>query len=271
MSGSLERWDDMGSVYVKPRTVDVWLPPGYADAPDVRYPVLYLHDGQNLFLDSLSYSGVAWDVHLALLKLVDQGLAEPAILVGIWNTLDRIPEYMPQQPLAPLRYRPRRQGFVRRFGSPPRSDAYLRFLVEELKPKVDAAFRTRPDETLMVGSSMGGLITLYAFCRYPGVFRRAACLSPSWSVAGPPLPQYLKDALPPPAGRRLYFDSGREARAPGYKRMEMRGWKRVRQAGYREGQHLMSQHFPDDDHSEAAWRARLHIPLAFLFEGLGKK
>lgn len=261
MSGTLETIQQFASDWVAPRRIDVWVPPGYHGST-ARYPVLYMHDGQNLFLNKHAFAGVAWDVHLALLQLVAAGEVAPALIVGIWNTPDRIPEYMPQRILT-------EKGtarFVRRFGKAPCSEDYLWFLVDELKPMIDRTYRTRtgPSDTAVMGSSMGGLISLAAICEYPGVFGGAGCLSPSWTVAGRGLMRYLRAHLPRPITHRLYLDRGMESHLPGYRRLREQVDARIEAAGYERGTSWMSELYPDDPHSEAAWRARVSIPLRFL-------
>lgn len=263
--GRLERFAAFPSAHVAPRTVDVWVPPGYDEATE-RLGVLYLHDGQNLFDPALSYSGVPWNAHVHAQALVEEGLIEPLLIVGIWNTPRRIQEYMPERPLRETRDRRALKHFCDRFGDEPTSDAYLRFVVEELKPFIDGRYRTRPEpsHTAIAGSSMGGLLSLYAFCEYPDVFHRAACLSTSWTVAGPSLISYLQRRLPPPEGRRLYLDYGNEARVAGYESLQNQVNWLLKAAGYLHGPHWVTRVFPGAAHSEEAWGQRLDVPLRFL-------
>lgn len=263
----LIRHEAFPSAHVAPRHVDVWLPPGYAAAPHRRWPVVYLHDGQNLFEPHLSFSGMAWGVDEALEWMMEEEGLEGAIAVGIWNTPERIPEYMPQ---APLEARPRSlERFAERFGGPPSSDAYLRFLVEELKPAIDAAYRTRAarDSTFVMGSSMGALVSLYALAAYPQVFGGGACLSTSWPLGADPLLPWLRTRVPAPEGRRVYFDYGAEARLAGYESHQRRANRLFERTGYVHGTSLVSRHYPGHEHSEAAWRTRVDAPLRFLLTG----
>lgn len=114
-------------------------------------------------------------------KLIREKKARPAIVVGIWNTDRRFAEYLPE---APFNAFPDslKAIFQKEYGAAPLSDAYLKFLVEELKPFIDQQYRTltAAEDTYIAGSSMGGLISLYAICRYPNIFGRAACLSTHW-------------------------------------------------------------------------------------------
>lgn len=262
----LERFDLFPSAYVAPRHVDVWLPAAYEEAPHRAFPVLYVHDGQNLFDPALSFSGVAWEVDRTVEHLVRDGAVEPCIVVGIWNTPQRIPEYMPQKPMERLDSDKLMDRFVQTYGGPPSSDAYLRFMVEELKPFVDRLYRTRtgPEDTTVMGSSMGGLVSLYAWCEYPDVFGGAGCLSTSWTVGGRAMLPYLRDAVPDPADHRVYFDFGVEAHIATYETYQRRVDQILRQTGYVRDHNWMTERFPGAEHSEQAWRDRLDVPLHFL-------
>ena len=265
VGGTLERYADFPSAHVQPRHVDVWLPPGYAEGGD-RYPVLYAHDGQNLFHADTSYTGVAWGVDETLTRLVAAGQARPAIVVGIWNTLIRAREYMPQRafdvPAGPAAL----PGFVQFAGGPPMSDAYLRCLTAELKPFIDRTYRTLPDQpnTLIMGSSMGGLISAYALCEYPGVYGSAACISTHWVAGEGIVVDYLAGHLPPAGRHRFYFDYGTLGTDAPYAPFQHRVDDLLRAAGYTPGQDWVTRAFPGADHTEADWRARLAIPLTFL-------
>ena len=155
------------SSFLTPRR-DLWvyLPPGYDSSPERRYPVLYMHDGQNLFDGSLAAFGVAWEVDEAADAGILAGQIEPLIIVGIESTSDRMSEYTPV--------------VDSEYGGGNASN-YGRFLVEELKPYIDAQYRTRtgPDDTGLAGSSLGGLVSLYLGLEHPDVFRRLGVVSPS--------------------------------------------------------------------------------------------
>lgn len=265
-SGALDRYPNFASAYVQPRHVDVWLPPGYADNPRRRYPVLYAHDGQNLFQAETAYGGVTWGVAETMTRLIQTGAIQPAIVVGCWNTPHRWREYMPQRAFEIGDGAGRLPRFTELAGGPPASDGYLRFLTSELKPMIDVTYRTLPtaDHTFIMGSSMGGLISAYALCEYPTVFSGAACLSTHW-VAGDGIGvDYLALYLPAPGRHRFYFDHGSLGEDAGYAPYQHRVDDRMAAAGYIPGHDWLTQVFPGADHNEAAWRTRLHIPLTFL-------
>ena len=244
----------------------MWLPPGYETGPRRRYPVLYMHDGQNLFDARLSFSGVAWDVHETVERMMRDGEIDGVIIVGIWNTPRRILEYMPQKPLEWFGSKKRKKRFAETYGGAPISDAYLRFIVYELKPFIDVSYRTlsRRAYTFMMGSSMGGLVTLYALCEYPEVFRGAACLSTSWTVGGKVMVPYLKERIPDPRTHVVYFDYGVEAHIGTYEHLQREVDALFLRAGYIRDVNLMTERFPGAPHSEAAWRERVDVPLRFL-------
>ncbi len=267
--GKLLRYENFPSGLVPPRHVDLWLPPGYAASAASRYPVIYMHDGQNLFLPGSSYAGVPWSVDLALVRLMDEGKIPGAIVVGLWNIgANRWGEYLPQKPAErpegrefAARFRDRLPGLVS-------SEAYLKFLVNELKPFIDATFRTLPGQphTFVMGSSMGGLISLYALTEYPQVFGGAGCVSTHWVAGGNLLVDYFASALPKPGKHKIYFDYGTETADAAYEPFQIRMDEKMRAAGYTFGVDWLTRKFEGAEHSERSWRERVLLPLAFLLE-----
>ena len=138
-AGRLVLHEAMASAHAKTRNVSVWLPPGY-DASDARHPVLYMHDGQNLFDASTANFG-EWGVDEHLTRLIAGDQVRAPIVVGVWNTDLRLREYLPSDLIAalPAEMRDEVQAI---YGGPPLSDGYLRFLTDELKPFVDGTYRT---------------------------------------------------------------------------------------------------------------------------------
>lgn len=262
----LVRHADFPSQFVAKRHVDVWLPPGYDARPADRYPVVYFHDGQNIFDGSAAFGGESWRVSDAMTRLLARGEVRPAIIVGIWNTgMERFLEYMPQKAVTTERmvhYTVAPEVETSRL----KSDAYLKFLVEELKPFIDRTYRTRPgrDDTFVMGSSMGGLISGYAVAEYPQVFGGAGCVSTHWVAGRGVVVDYLASHLPAPGSHKLYFDHGTQTLDAEYAAYQQRMDAAMRARGYTPGPLWMSRVFPGTEHSEKSWRERVDIPLAFL-------
>lgn len=264
--GTLIRHADFPARAVPPRHVDVWCPPGYA-AGGRRYPVVYMHDGQNLFLPGHSFGGEPWGLDQAMLGLIASGQTAGALIVGVWNLGPaRAGEYMPQKPMDRPAVREAAERFYPKLDRPSRADRYLAFLTGELKPFIDDAYRTEPGQpdTFVMGSSMGGLISLYALTEYPDQFGGAGCLSTHWPAGGEGLVDYFADVLPPSGRHKLYFDFGTETLDSTYEPFQSRLDGHLRRAGYATGRDWLTRKFPGADHSEPAWRERVHIPLAFL-------
>ena len=264
----IERHADFPSAHVAPRHIDVYLPAGFDASGSTRYPVLYMHDGQNLFTTETAYGGVEWRID----EVMDS-LGLKAIVVGVWNTAARFHEYVPQRPLE-LHLSAEGQELVRtRLTDPPQSDAYLRFLVTELKPFIDLTYPTKPDReaTFIMGSSMGGLISLYAVTEYPEVFGGAGMVSTHWpllldrdsDVFMNAMLGYSDGALPVALAPKLYFDHGTLNLDARYGPHQLRMDSLMRAKGWSEDS-WMSRVFDGEDHNEASWQARVHIPLRFL-------
>jgi enterochelin esterase-like enzyme len=268
-TGTVESYQDFPSARVAARNIDVWLPPGYAAHPRRRYPVLYMHDGQNLFDPALSYIGVDWGVDEAMTKLIAEGRAREAIVVGIWNTPLRLQEYMPRKPVAGDSLPIGVEGMGDLPAASIVSDRYLDFIVHELKPFIDATYRTHAGrkDTFVMGSSMGGLISLYAAAEHPDVFGGVGAVSTHWPIGNGVVIDWLATHLPDPRTHRLYFDHGTATLDAQYAPFQPRVDAMVRANGYVDGRTLDTRVFEGAEHSERAWRQRVQVPLEFL---LGK-
>jgi enterochelin esterase-like enzyme len=269
--GRIERLSGLPWRHVDPRPVDVWLPADYS--PAKRYNVLYMHDGQMLFDASKSWNQQSWNVHLAVDRLVKQGRLPDTLVVGVWNNGKfRHSEYYPQKFLPLMPAVARTLLVEKALQGKPQADAYLRFLVEELKPAIDARYATGsgPEHTFIMGSSMGGMISIYAMNEYPGVFGGAAGLSTHWMGSHEPnaaLPlaafNYLQRHLADPASHRLYMDHGTTELDALYAPYQTFINQIVKDRGYTEANSL-SRVFEATGHNENAWAARLEVPLLFL-------
>jgi pimeloyl-ACP methyl ester carboxylesterase len=275
---------DLGVLQSKtalPRRVVVWLPTGYSDK-GAPYAVLYMHDGQNLFDDKTAGYGMEWKIDETLDRLIREKQVRPTIVVGIWNTPKRLQDYVPSKAFTALPAD--LQGRVRGlYGGDPLSDGYLKFIVRELRPMIDRRFNVRTDRanTVIMGSSMGALISLYAIDEYPQIFGAAGMMSTHWPMLLPvdgekkisepdfqavsgAFRTYLRPALPSPATHRLYFDHGSETLDAQYARYQDVVDGIVRARGYRPGVNWMTRNFPGQAHNENSWASRVDIPLKFL-------
>jgi oligosaccharide 4-alpha-D-glucosyltransferase len=276
----IKRHANFASRFVGPRHVDVWLPKDYQDS-EKNYRVLYFHDGQNLFNPEWSYySKTDWAIDEVLQQLIDDGEVDNTIVVGIWSTPERIAEYMPWD-IYQATSDEYRAAMGKYLSSEPISREYLRFVVEELKPFVDSNYRTKPgrDNTMMMGSSVGALISLYAVIEYPDVFGGAACVSTHWPssmmvdnpAGNEPVLEYLRRAIPPPGDHRIYFDFGTEALDSDYEPHQQAIDDVMLELGYEYGPLWQTRRFEGAGHSEIYWRERVHIPLKFLLEPVRDK
>ncbi len=228
------------------RTVRVYVPPRTRNE---RFPVLYLWDGQNVFEDDGSFAG-GWRVH-ELMDRRARGKRRAAIVVGMFHGgEERIAE------LAPFD--------SSRFGQG-RADATLDWLTGTVKPHIDATLPTLPDrlDTLVGGSSMGGLTSLYAVFRQPQVFGRALVMSPSLWFAGGAIHEVVRSS-PFWASGRLYLDAG--AREGRLAREATRLAEHLRHRGLRDRTHLYFRIDRRGAHNEAAWRRRLPGAVQFLLK-----
>jgi hypothetical protein len=263
--GRLVYWTDVESAFLGPsRHVEIWLPPGYDAAGATRYPVLYMHDGQNLFDPRIANTGVDWGVDEAVVRLVKRGAIPPIIVVGVWSTDARSSEYSPWDD----------------------ASDYARFLIEELIPRVNREFRTRtgPANTAAMGSSMGGLLSFYLVTHHPETFGGCGCLSTHFPLseavaaqvfrgftpAGVPdtTPYVVRDiaaGLRAPKDARYWFDYGTLGLDSLYVPTHriVRDWLLAQRLI--EGRDFVIRDYQGATHTEASWRARLDDPLTFLF------
>ena len=241
------------------RDLVIYLPPGYDANPKFRYSVLYFHDGQNLFDGATSFiPGKEWQLDETAQRLLAEARIEPLIIVGVNNTgKDRIDEYTPVR------------DDKRKIGG--KADLYGRMLVEELKPFIDANYRTIRDaaHTGLGGSSLGGLVSLYLGLKYPKVFGRVAAVSPSVWFADKHIVAYV-NVLPTKPKVRIWMDMGTKEggnaedaqRAVSDARLlkdtlVRKGWKPGRDLQYFEAEGA--------EHNESAWAERVERILTFLF------
>lgn len=279
VSGKIERTENFKSKFVSSRNIDVWLPEGYSR--NKKYSVLYMHDGQMLYDPEMTWNKQAWNVDDAITDLIKEKSIQDVIVVGIWNDKKlRHSEYFPQKPFESLNQSQKDiiQLQLKSAGRAessfnPVSDNYLKFIVKELKPYIDKKYSVHKDRkhTFIAGSSMGGLISLYAICEYPNIFGGAACISTHWpgtfNLKNNPFPQamlnYLENHIPNAQNHKLYFDTGDKTLDALYPEIQQKTDVIIKKAGFSEKQ-WKTLYFPGEDHSEKAWAKRLSQPLRFL-------
>jgi predicted alpha/beta superfamily hydrolase len=248
--GSLVKVNNFSSPQLgNTRTLRIYLPPSYGQNPLKRYPVLYMHDGQNLFEASTSFGGVEWQVDEMANSLMNNGQMDEVIVVGMDNVgSNRIYEYTPCCD-------PQYGG-----GG---ADVYERFILETVKPYIDQNYRTLPSNknTAIMGSSLGGLVSFYIGQRHPEVFSKLAGMSSSfwWNNQALTL-QVEASTVKVPVN--IYIDAGTNSDG-------LTETTRMRDAlvadGYVQGKDLYYYVAQGASHNESSWAARLNIPLTYLF------
>ena len=279
--GIINRIDSFPTKFISPRTVDIWLPSDYSKSK--KYSVIYMHDGQMLFDATTTWNKQEWRIDDVITKLSVENKIENVIVVAIWNipTL-RHNDLFPKKPLENLTRKQhdlilekaKKFGYTFTFEAV-NSDNYLKFIVEELKPFVDQKYATLTDakHTSIGGSSMGGLISLYAICEYPKIFGAAMCLSTHWpgifESADNPFPiafeNYLTLNLPPPTTHQIYFDYGTATLDAIYEPYQLQINQIFQRNGYQPHQFKCNK-YDGAEHTENAWSARLNDPILFLFK-----
>lgn len=273
--GKFDIHADFQSKHFHNRDITVWMPEDYS--PAKKYAVLYMHDGQMLFDKNTSWNKQSWNVDSVAEAVQNDEHTRPFIVVGIDNhPTGRLYDYMPRKALD---YIPAGDTLLAKYDIKEFiADKYLKFIVTELKPFIDKNYSTLTDvdNTFIMGSSMGGLISLYAICEYPEIFGGAGCISthspmvlngskeeaPVWAKA---LRDYLNDYLPETNSRLIYMDRGDKTIDEFYIPFQPlidnifteKGWDK---------EHFSTQVFPGHAHDENSWESRLHIPLTFLIK-----
>uniref|UniRef100_A0A7C4W954 Esterase n=1 Tax=Fervidobacterium thailandense TaxID=1008305 RepID=A0A7C4W954_9BACT len=232
------------------RNIIIYLPPDYENSTE-RYPVLYMHDGQNVFDKSTSFSGIEWEADESAERLIREGAIRPIIIVGIYNTgVERRNEYSP---------------WVDENYGGGKGDLYAKFIVETLKPYIDTNFRTLPDRdnTAICGSSLGGLISLYTGLKYNGVFSMLGVMSPAFWFANKKIFDYVKEnEFQYPT--KIYMDVGTaEGSNPEVYLFDARSMYKLLQT--KQNVDLLYLEDRNAPHSEIAWARRFPELLMFFF------
>lgn len=279
-SGKIKRHADFSSAFVQKRNIDVWLPEDYTKKK--KYGVIYMHDGQMLFDSTNTWNNQEWKVDETLTDLMKEKRIQEVIIVGIWNNQNlRHAEYFPEKVFQDIKSKAAGGGekakvysdVMTLFQGEIYSDEYLKFIVEELKPFIDKKYSTKKDakNTFMVGSSMGGLVSLYALCKYPETFGGVACLSTHWpgvlvsaeDIVANEIADYFDRSIPSPSAHKIYMDMGTMTLDSVYEPYQVRINKVMEEHGY-DHSLWISKVFEGAEHSERSWGARLDEPMVFL-------
>ncbi|WP_372629306.1 alpha/beta hydrolase [Cohnella sp.] len=242
------------------RDIFVYLPPGYDQESDRTYPVLYVHDGQNVF--HAAFNGQSWNLHHVCDRLIAEGRIDKLIVVAVANMGSERNSEFAHQGL-----------FTEALDYPCRGESYEHFLTEELKPYIDRTYRTKRESchTALMGSSRGGLVTYHIGFRRSDVFGNLAMLSPYFAqfdeggMTHLPIVQHFTRKRP----LRLWIDAGgmegMTVRVDHVRNMA----ERLLEIGYRSGEDLMFCYEPRAEHNEEAWEKRVHAPLLYFFGDKG--
>jgi enterochelin esterase-like enzyme len=284
--GRIDRLHYFPSTFVTARNVDVWLPSDYN--PEKKYGVIYMHDGQNLFDGNSTWNHQEWGIDETMSAFKNKDY----IVIGIWNDgVNRHSNYFPQKVYESLTDKEKaaimeakRQNQSDVFHNPINSDDYLKFIVYELRPFINKTYNTYNDaaHTVIGGSSMGGLISMYGICEYPGVFGTAACFSTHWpgifEMKNNPIPdamvRYFKKNLPNPINHKFLFTHGTEGLDALYGPTQKRIDQIMTKSGYEIDKYLVDGTFLPGDwktlvdqglgHEESTWQKQFKDNIGFL-------
>jgi enterochelin esterase-like enzyme len=244
VTGTVNLHTDFRFGTLRPRDVQVWLPPGYQANSGQRFPVLYMHDGQNLFDPQTSFSGVDWQLDEIADSLITGKHIRPVIIVGINNTDDRSREYAPGDT----------------------GSAYMQLVTTVIKPFIDREYPTLPDRknTFTGGGSSGALISFMLIWEHPDVFSGAACLSTPFRIAHLDYVRTVRNTTDVPKDIRVYLDNGdvglEERLQPGNDEV----MSELEKKGYRSGIDFTWYLDKGAEHGEEAWARRGHRFIRWL-------
>ncbi|GAK90497.1 putative esterase [Nonlabens ulvanivorans] len=259
---------DFKSSYVDQRNLEIWLPQGYP-LTGVDYKLLYMHDGQNVFNKTSSNYGKAWEIDEKMDSLSIINAIEPTIVVTTWShPKKRMNEYMPQQPKELTQSKFAKSELKKNTGYDQLySDEYLKFVTSEVLPFVRKQFQVseEPKDNIIMGSSMGGLISLYAMIEYPRTFGNVGCLSTHWPVPylGEAFIESLPETIPQSKNHRIYFDYGTETLDKDYEPYQLRVDSMFIEKGYT-SVNYRSIKFEGHEHDENYWKQRVAPALVYL-------
>jgi predicted alpha/beta superfamily hydrolase len=244
ITGTVKYHLKMAGKGIPERDVIVWLPPDYENNISKRYSVLYMQDGQNIFDPATSSFGVDWQIDETCDSLIRNKIIDPLIVVGIYNTKDRMSEYTP--------------GIA--------GTAYMNFVVNVVKPFIDNNYQTLSERknTFVGGSSAGGTISFMLAWNYPSIFSKAICMSPAFKIQNIDVVKDVSDYSGKKKKLTLYFDNGgkglEERLQPGVDEM----MKALESNGFVVNKNLFWVSVPEAEHNEAAWAKRMPGALKLI-------
>jgi predicted alpha/beta superfamily hydrolase len=230
---------------IKPRDIIVWLPPGYDSDLNKNYPVLYMHDGQNIVDPNTSLFQIDWQIDEAADSLIRKELIEPIIIVGIYNTPDRNQEYSEDE-----------LGLL-----------YMKFIVDSLKPFIDRNYRTKPDRTNTAngGGSLGGLISFMLMWEYSSIFSKAICFSPAFKIDQYDFVDNVNSYEGSLKQFQLFINNGDNELDSMLQSGVDEMLKVLNQQGYIEGDHFCFHKGKNSLHGERDWAKNISSALIFIF------
>jgi len=255
------------------RDITIYLPKNYDSDGTIKYPLLIMMDGQNIFFDSLSYIGHSWRLSQVSDNLLQDGKLKDILIVGIDNaTINRFSEYMPKKPYDSLSRRIKWK-LNKHSNEPIYSDQFLKYVVNNVIPFMKKKYNISEDseDIIIGGSSMGGLISMYAVCEYPNEFGGAICMSTHWpvfiykksGVSKNKIIDYFSENIP--QNKKWYFDFGTLGLDRQYEEHQIKIDEILKNNGYESGKNWITKKFEGHDHNEIAWYSRINIPLKFFF------
>ena len=270
--GSIEIVSDFQSSFVEDRILEFWLPPNFD--PTKKYDLLIMHDGQNIFDANKTWNKQEWKLDEWASKLILEKTVNPFIILGIYNSgKNRWNDYFPENAYGFIKY----VKYLDDNKPALYANLYLKYIVDEIIPFTKSKYLKSSDDYRIIigGSSMGGLISMYAAFEYPEIFDGAICMSTHWPGAfvidNNPLPdaifKYMSQNIPKSKEKKFYFDYGDQGLDKNYPQYSKRVDSIFLNNGYSEN-NFKNLYFKNTSHSEDSWCKRVDIPLKFMLNEL---
>lgn len=245
ITGRVDYYKNLTGKGILPRDLLVWVPPDYSNDSTTRYPVLYMQDGQNLFDPNTAAFGVDWRLDETADSLIKQDVIRPLIIVGLTSTDWRTEEYTDTDT----------------------GRAYMNFIVDKVKPFIDSVYRTLsgPENNIVGGSSLGGLISFILPWVYPDIFSTGICMSAAIKINNIDYVKNIEDFTGPHKNVRFYFDTGSDSLDLKLKPGILDMINVLQDKGYKPGKDIFWYFDKNGKHNESSWGKRINLPLLFFF------